>query len=125
MPAGDGRPGKWWQPERSAHRSPGWRWRSCPTRTRPPQGPLAHHGEPEVHSREGMGHDDVAGLVQHELTLRRKLGDCLVDLRVVYRGQVLEVLAARRVPLARERVVDGPADALDHLVDHGPATPWI
>src|SRR5215470_14540363 len=91
----------------------------------PPQGLLAHYGEPEVHGREGMGHDDVARLVQHELTLSRKLGGCLIDLRFVYRGLVLDLLAARWVPLARERVVDGPADVLDNLVGHGPATPRI
>ena len=71
-----------------------------------------------------MGHDDVAGLIQREVTLSCQLGNCLVDLRFVHRSQVPDLLAARWVPLAGERVLDGPAHTLDNLAVHGSSTRW-
>lgn len=86
--------------------------------------PLARDGEPEVHGREGMGHDDVAGLVKCEVMERRELDDRLIDLRFVHRSQVADLLAARRVPLPGERVIDGPAHTLDSVVVHGSSATW-
>lgn len=71
-----------------------------------------------VHGREGVGHDDVAGLVQREVMLSCELGNCLVDLRLGNSGEVPDLLAARCVPLTGERVIDGPAHTLDNVVVH-------
>jgi hypothetical protein len=43
----------------------------------------------------------------------------IVDLRFIRRSQLPDLLAARRVPLAGERVIDGPAHALGNVVVHG------
>jgi hypothetical protein len=65
-----------------------------------------------------MGHDDVAGLVQGKVTLGCELCDCLVDVRFVHRSQVTDQLAARRVPLASEGVIDNPAHPLENVMVH-------
>jgi hypothetical protein len=74
---------------------------------------------------KGWAHDDVAGLVQHEVTLSCELGNCLVDLCFVHRSQVPDLLAARCVPVAGERVIDGAAHTLDNVVVHGSSTRWM
>jgi hypothetical protein len=80
---------------------------------------LAHNGETKIHGCEGMGHDEVAGLVQRQVTLSCELGNCLVDLRLVHTGQFRDLLAARWVSLAGERVIYGPAHPLDDVAVHG------
>jgi hypothetical protein len=96
--------------------------KAIPGAPAPLQVPRAHDREAKVDGRERMSHDDVAGPIQRKVALRCKFGNRLVDLGVVQRGQVPDLVPTRWVALAGERVIDGPAHTLDKVLVHGFST---